>query len=43
MKRKVTARFKEELNFKVSVTLVPPNTIERTEMDKTIRVVRTYG
>jgi phenylacetate-CoA ligase len=42
LKRKVTARLKEELNFKASVTLVPGNTIERTEMGKAIRVVRTY-
>ncbi|MBW2096706.1 MAG: phenylacetate--CoA ligase family protein [Deltaproteobacteria bacterium] len=43
LKRKVIARLKEELNFKASVTLVPPGSIERTEMGKAIRVLRTYS
>jgi phenylacetate-CoA ligase len=42
LQREVTARLKEELNFKAFVTLVPPGSIERTEMGKAIRVVRTY-
>jgi len=43
LKGRVTSRLKEELNFKASITLVPPNTIERTEMGKANRVLRTYG
>ncbi|RLB37968.1 MAG: hypothetical protein DRH12_13565 [Deltaproteobacteria bacterium] len=43
LKTRITARLKEELNFKASVTLVPPGSIERTEMGKAIRVVRTYS
>ncbi len=43
LKKEVTARLKEELNFKASVTLVPPNAIERTEMGKAIRVIRNYS
>jgi phenylacetate-CoA ligase len=43
LKRRVTARLKDELNFKASVTLVPPGSIERTQMGKAIRVIRTYS
>ena len=43
LKSKVTARLKEELNFKASVTLVPPGSIERTQMGKAIRVIRNYS
>ncbi len=43
LKTKVTARLKEELNFKASVTLVPPGSIERTQMGKAIRVIRNYS
>lgn len=43
LKKRVTARIKEELNFKAYVTVVPPGSIERTEMGKAVRVIRTYG
>lgn len=43
LKGRVTAKLKEELNFKASITVVPPGSIERTEMGKAIRVLRTYG
>ncbi len=43
LKRKITSSIKEELNFKAVVTLVPAKTIERTEMGKAIRVLRTYS
>lgn len=40
---RVTARLKEELNFAAVVTLVPPYSIERTQMGKARRVVRNYS
>jgi len=43
LKRKVTTRFKEHLNFAAVVTLVPPNSIGRTQMGKAIRVLRNYS
>lgn len=42
LKRKITARLKEELNFKATVSLVPPHSIQRAQMGKAVRVVRTY-
>ncbi len=43
LKRRVTDQLKEHLNFAAVVTLVPPNSIGRTQMGKAIRVVRNYG
>jgi len=43
LKTRVTAQLKEHLNFAAVVTLVPPNSIERTEMGKAIRVLRNYS
>ncbi len=42
LKKRVAARIREELNFKALVRLVPPGTIQRTEMGKAVRVLRTY-
>jgi phenylacetate-CoA ligase len=42
LKKRVAKRIKEELNCKAIVNLVQPNTIQRTEMGKAVRVVRTY-
>lgn len=40
---RVAAQLKEELNFAAVVTLVPPRSIERTQMGKARRVVRNYS
>ena len=43
LRKRVTSQLKEHLNFAAEVTLVPPNTIERTQMGKAIRVLRNYA
>ncbi|MEW5721636.1 MAG: phenylacetate--CoA ligase family protein [Thermodesulfobacteriota bacterium] len=42
LKTKVAAAIKERLNFTAVLTLVPPKSIERTDMGKAKRVVRKY-
>jgi len=42
LKRRVEARIRETLTFSAVVTLVPPQSIERTEMGKAKRVLRQY-
>ena len=43
LKTRVTSELKEHLNFAAVVTMVPPNSIKRTEMGKAVRVVRNYS
>ncbi len=42
LKNILTAALKEKLNFRAELTMVPPKSIERTEMGKARRVIRTY-
>ena len=42
LRARVSAEIKNELNFKAVVTLVPPESIERTQMGKARRVIRDY-
>jgi len=40
--RKLEGRIKAVLNFSATINLVPPQSIQRTEMGKAIRVLRNY-
>jgi phenylacetate-CoA ligase len=40
--RKLEGKIKAELNFTARVNLVPPMSIQRTEMGKAVRVLRRY-
>jgi len=40
--RKLETKIKAVLNFSASITLVAPQTIQRTEMGKAVRVLRQY-
>ncbi len=42
LKSRIAAEIKNELNFKAVLTLVPPDSIERTQMGKARRVIREY-
>jgi phenylacetate-CoA ligase len=42
LKSKIESRIKDVLSFTAVVTLVPPQSIKRTEMGKAIRVLRKY-
>ena len=42
LKNKIAQELKNDLNFKAALTLVPPDSIERTQMGKARRVIRQY-
>jgi phenylacetate-CoA ligase len=42
LRKRIGAEIKNELNFKAVLTLVPPDTIQRTQMGKARRVIRSY-